>query len=69
MPRLQRTLCLNEVIENASNTRVEIPDGVGSQTRNMLERCRATSGKAARARAQMQSRARKEASTQEVRGY
>ena len=59
MPRLQRTLSLNEVIENSSNTRVELPDGVDSQTRNMLERCMATCGNAARARAQMQSRARK----------
>ena len=35
----------------------------------MLERCMATCGKAAGARAKMRSRARKEASTQEVRGY
>ena len=69
MPRLQRSLCLNEVTDNSSNTRVELPDGVDSQTRNMLERCMATCGKAARARAKMRSRARKEASTQEVRGY
>ena len=35
----------------------------------MLERCMATCGKAARGRAKRRSRARKEASPQEVRGY
>ena len=35
----------------------------------MVERCMATCGTAAGARAQMRSRARKEASAQEIRGY
>ena len=35
----------------------------------MLERCMATCGKAAGARAKRRSRAQKEASSQEVRGY
>ena len=40
-----------------------------SQTRDMLEGCMATCGKSAGARARRRSRARKEASAQEVRGY
>ena len=43
--------------------------GVDSQTRDMLERSIATCGKAAGAKAKRRSRARKEASAQEVRGY
>ena len=35
----------------------------------MLERCMATCGKAAETQAKLRSRARKEASAQEVRGY
>ena len=47
----------------------QVPDGVDGQTRNMLERRMTTCGRAARTRAKMRSRARKEASAQEVRGY
>ena len=52
-----------------STTQVEFPKGVDNQTSHMLERCMATCGKAARARAKRRSRARTEASAQEVRGY
>ena len=65
---VQRSLCLEEVTDNSSSTRVELPSGVDNQTRDMLERCMSTCGKAAGARAKMKSRARKEASAQEVRG-
>ena len=51
------------------NIKVEVPKGVDGLTRDMLERCMATCGEAAGTRAQMRSRARKEASAQEVRGY
>ena len=67
-PSVQRSLCLKEVTDISGSTRVEHPNGVDNQTRNMLERCMATCGKVAGARARMQSRARKEASAHEVRG-
>ena len=66
---VQRSLCLDEVTNDSGSTQVEVPRGVDSRTRNMLEHCMATCGKAAGARAKMRSRARKEASAQEVRGY
>ena len=69
MPCVQRSLCLDEVTNDSSSTQVEVPKRVDSQTRDMLERCMATCGKAAGARAKRRSRARKEASPQEVRGY
>ena len=69
VPSVQRSLCLKEVTDDSSSTQVELPNGVDNQTRHMLERCMATCGKAAGARAIMRSRARKEASAQEVRGY
>ena len=69
MQCVQRSLCLEEVTDDSSSTRVELPNGVGNQTRGMLERCMAICGKAARARAKKRSRARQEASAQEVRGY
>ena len=37
MPSVQRSLCLKEVTDNSGSTRVEIPNGVDNQTRNMLE--------------------------------
>ena len=67
-PCVQRSVCLDELTKDSSSTQVEIPRGVDSQTRNMLERCMATCGKAAGARAKRKSRSRKEASAQEVRG-
>ena len=66
---VQRSLCLDEVIDDTSSAQVEFPKGVGSHTRDILERCMATCGKAAGARAKRRSRARKEALAQEVRGY
>ena len=52
--------CMPSVTDNSSSTRVERPNGGDNQTRAMLERCMATCGKAAGARAKMRSRARKE---------
>ena len=69
MPCVQRSLYLNEVTNDFGNVKVEVPKKVDSQTRDMLERCMATCGRAAGTRAKMRSRARKEASAQEVRGY
>ena len=68
-PSVQRSLCLEEVTDDSSSTRVELPNGADNQTRDMLERCMATCGKAAGTRAKTRSRARKEASAHEVRGY
>ena len=53
MPCVQGSLCLNEVTNDFGSTKVE------GRTRDMFERCMATSGKAAGARAKMRSRARK----------
>ena len=47
IPDVQRSLFLDEVIDDSSSTQVEFPKGVDSQTRDMLERCMATCGKAA----------------------
>ena len=69
MPCVQRSLYLNGATNDFDNIKVEVPKGVDGQTRDMLERCVATCGKAAGARAKMRSRARKEASAQEVRGH
>ena len=69
MPRVQRSLCLSGATNDFDNIKVEVPKEVDGQTRDMLERCMATCGKAAGTRAKMRSRARKEASAQEVRGY
>ena len=69
MPFVQRSLCLDEVTNDSGSTQVEVPRGVGSQTKDMLVHCMATCGKAAGAKAKMRSRARKEASAKEVRGY
>ena len=49
-PGVQRSLCLEEVTDDSSSTRVELLNGVDHQTRDMLERCMPTCGKAARAR-------------------
>ena len=68
-PCVQRSLCLDELTNDSSSIQVEVPRGVDSQTRDMLERCMATCRKAAGARAKRRSRARKEVSAQEVRGY
>ena len=69
LPCVQLSLCLDDVTNDSGSTQIEVPKGVDSRTRDMLERCMATCRKAAGARANMRSRARKEASAQEVRGY
>ena len=69
MPCVQRSLYVNEVTDDSGNIKVEVPEGVGGRTGHMLERCVPTCGRAAGTRAQMRSRAQKEGSAQEVRGY
>ena len=69
VPCVQRSFCLNGATNDFDNIKVEVPNGVDGHTRDMLERYMATCGKAAGTRAKMRSRARKEASAQEVRGY
>ena len=69
VPCVQRSLCHDVLTNDHRNTQVNVPSGVNPQTRDMLERCMATCGKVAGARAKMRSRARKEASAQEVRGH
>ena len=69
MPCVQRSLCLNEVTDDFGDIRVNVPEGVDGRTRDVLERCMASRGRAAGTRAKMRSRARKEASAQEVRGH
>ena len=68
MPCVQRSLYLNEVTNDFGNVKVQVPKVVDGRTRDMLERCMATCRKAAGTRAKMRSRARKEASHQEVGG-
>ena len=69
VPCVQRSLYLDEVTNDSGSPKVEVPRGVGGRTRDMLKRCMATCRKASGTRAKMRSRARKEASAQEVRGY
>ena len=69
MPCGQRSLHLNGATNDFDNIKVEVPKGVDGQIIDMLERCMATCRKAAGTRAKMRSRARNEASAQEVRGY
>ena len=56
-----------KVTNDYANFKAEFPDGLDGQTRDMLERCMTTCGRAAGTRVKMRSR--KEASAQEVRGY
>ena len=69
VPCVQRSLYLNEVTNGYEIIKTKVPYGVDGQTRDMLERSMTTCGRAAGTRAKMRSRARKEASAQEVRGY
>ena len=69
MPCVPRSLYLNGATNDFGDVKVDVPKGVDGQTRDMLERCMATCGRAAGTRAKMRPRARKEASAQEVRGY
>ena len=68
VPCVQRSLYLNEVTNNFDNMKIEVPERVDGRIRDILERCMA-SERAAGTRAKMRSRARTEASAQEVRGY
>ena len=47
VPCVQRSLCLDELTNDSSSAQVELPKGVESQARDMLERFVATCGKAA----------------------
>ena len=69
MPCVQQSLYLNEMTDDFGHIQVEVPKGVDGQTRDMLEQCVTTCGKAAVIKAKRRSRARKEASAQEVRRY
>ena len=68
MPSVQRSLFFNEAPNGYEIIKTEVPNGVDGQTRDMLERCMTTCGRAAGTRAKMRSRARQEASAQEVKG-
>ena len=69
MLSVQRSLYLNDMTDHFGKMKVEVPRWFDGRTRDVLERCMATFGKAAGTRAKMRSRARKEAYAQEVRGY
>ena len=69
MPSAQRSLYLNEMTKNVSNVQFEVSTGVDSRTRDVLAQCMTTFGKAAGIKTRRRSRARKEASAKEVRGY
>ena len=68
MPCVQRSLYPNVMSNNFSNIHVEVPEGVDVRTRDVLEQCMTTCGKAAVMKAKRRPRARKEASAKEVRG-
>ena len=51
MPCVPRSLYLDKVTNKTSSMNVEVLQGVDGQTRDMLERCMATSGRAAGSRA------------------
>ena len=53
MPCVQRSLYLNELTDDFGNMKVEVPEGVDGRTRDVLERCMATCGRAAGTRAKM----------------
>ena len=59
VPCVQRSLYLNEITNDFGKMKVDVPKGVDGRTRDVLERCMATFGKAAGTRAKMRSRARK----------
>ena len=62
-------MSLDGVATNFGSMKVEVPKGVDGRTRDILERCMETCGKAAGARTKMRSRARKEASLQDGCGF
>ena len=59
----------DEMTNNFSNIHIEVPKGVDGRIRDVLEECMTTCGKAAGNQAKRRSRAKKEASAKEVRGY
>ena len=69
MPCVQRPLYLNEMTNNFSSIQVGVPKGVDGRTRDVLEQCMTTCGKAAGIKAKGRSRARKEDTAKKVRGY
>ena len=69
MPWVQRSLYLNEMTNNFGNIQVEVQKGVDGRTGDVLEQCMTTCGKAAGIKAKGKSRAQKEASAEDVRGY
>ena len=69
MPCKQRSSYLNAMTNNFSNLQDEVRKGVGGRTRDMLEHYMTTCGKVAGIKAKRRSRARKEATAEEVRGY
>ena len=69
MPCVHRSSYLNEMNHKFSNIQPEVPEGVHGRTQDVLEQCMTTCGKAARIQTKRRSRARKEASANEVRGY
>ena len=69
MPSVQRSLCLDGAAIDSGSIQSEAPEGVDSQTRDMLERCITTCGKAAGSTAKRRSRARKEASAQKAQHF
>ena len=50
VPCVQRSLCLDDLTNDSSSAPAELPKGVDSQTRDMLERCMATCEKSVGAR-------------------
>ena len=69
MPCVQRSSYLDEMTNILVNIQVKVPKGVDGRTGDVLEQCMTTCGKAAGLKAKRTSRARKEASAIEVRGY
>ena len=65
----QKEHYVNEVTDDFGNKKVEIPKELTVEPETCWKRCMATCGRAAGTRAKRRSRARKEASAQEVRGY
>ena len=63
MPCVKRLLYFNEMTKGFDSKNVEVPTGVDARE---PETCMVTCGKAAGTGAKMRSRARKEASAQEV---
>ena len=60
MPCVQRSLYLIEVTDDFGHIQVKVPKGFDGRTRDVLEQCMTTCGKAARMKAKRKSRARKE---------